>query len=389
MRKRSASKHGTFSFDVTRLEILALLFTLTALVTFSVWQLEKHDHSFREMYVDNALGSMKSSWTRFPFPDQSVTFDTMSLWSHPRGILHSNKSVNNVTFGKALYKNIRTPLVIIQLRLPKEVFTQILSLEVFSCNQSVLDKLPNLDKRVKPPVYIYEGYFHSLQSSLEIYSRNPNPSIAIDFMKPAASPLLRAFYVAFRKVNWDIFDSLKRALYTHSSNHILSNATCDVCYMLASWIEQEKIFGDLSIQIHYGRGNDDNFKNAWHADAENSLLHLAVTLRGSRVLHSKRCLIDHGPAQEFLLPQHPQDVYLSSSALMLHAPKFSNTNYEERVIAVHARILYTTSELRSFRKCKTEESWISLTNILARHLERAEFQVPSFLQIQESLSYLL
>ena len=60
--------------------------------------------------------------------------------------------------------------------------------------------------------------------------------------------------------------------------------------MLAQWIEKSHHFGDLSVQIHYGVGNEQKLKpgQAWQTDAKKSLLHLAVTLRGERVLHSRR-----------------------------------------------------------------------------------------------------
>jgi hypothetical protein len=60
--------------------------------------------------------------------------------------------------------------------------------------------------------------------------------------------------------------------------------------VLAQWIEKGHHFGDLSVQIHYGVGNEQKLKpgQAWQTDAKKSLLHLAVTLRGKRVLYSRR-----------------------------------------------------------------------------------------------------
>jgi hypothetical protein len=47
--------------------------------------------------------------------------------------------------------------------------------------------------------------------------------------------------------------------------------------VLAQWIEKSHHVGDLSVQIHYGVGNGNEQKlklgQAWHRDAENSLLH--------------------------------------------------------------------------------------------------------------------
>jgi hypothetical protein len=272
----------------------------------------------------------------------------------------------------------------IKMKLMANLHKRFLSEHMFSCNQSDLDLITSLDRRVKLPVYIYEGYFHSMPSTSAIYSKNPNPLIGVDFMKPAAEEFLRAFYTAFRHTNRQIFFLLQEALFA-SARSRSQNPEHDVCHVLASWIQQDRIFGDLSIQIHYGEGNDKNFPRGWHVDAENSLLHLAVTLRGARVLHSKRCAQNHGAAVEELDPQVPGDVYLTSSALMLHAPKFSYADYDDRVIAIHARILYTSDELRSFRKYRTEESWTRLTAVLADHLSAADIRLPSLSQVQRTL----
>ena len=79
--------------------------------------------------------------------------------------------------------------------------------------------------------------------------------------------------------------------------------------------------------------------------------------------------------------QRAGDVYLSSSALMLHAPKFSYASYSTRVIAIHARILYDSPEIASFYANKSAESWRALTSILAINLASADIVVPSLEQI--------
>ena len=79
--------------------------------------------------------------------------------------------------------------------------------------------------------------------------------------------------------------------------------------------------------------------------------------------------------------QQAGDVYLSSSALMLHAPKFSYASYSTRVIAIHARILYDSPEIAFFYANKTADSWRALTNILANNLASADIAVPSLNQI--------
>jgi hypothetical protein len=247
--------------------------------------------------------------------------------------------------------------------------------------------MSDLDKRVKEPIYIYEGYFHSMNTSDTIYSKNPNPLLGYDFMKPAAHQLLRAYYHTFRQINYNIFYTLYKQLIDNaniSSDNI--NDRCYICIIFADWIIKDKIFGDLSIQIHYGKGNEETFRNAWHVDAENSLLHFATTIRGYRVLHSRRCdVVDCNSPTEKLEIQKEQNIYLTSSALMMHAPQFFNTTYENRVIAIHARILYTSNEINEFRKMRNEQSWQKLTSIISNILSKADLKIPTLQQIENNL----
>ncbi|KAL7549340.1 hypothetical protein ACHAWF_012610 [Thalassiosira exigua] len=287
-----------------------------------------------------------------------------------------------------------------------QLHRRLLEEHMFSCSETELNDISELDNRVKVPVYIFEGYYHSLPSNEAVYSKNPNPMIGKDFMKPAASPLLRAFFEAFRAVNSQIFDKLKQDLlqassFDDSSDSIEENSANpkDVCYLFAEWIDRGLHFGDLSIQIHYGQGNEKKLKSgvAWHNDAENSLLHLAVTLRGNRVLHSKKVQshlngitsnlrhLNNQPA-EILEPQRPGDVYLSSSILMRHAPQFFQSEYSTRVIAIHARFLYTSAEVNHFRAVRTNDSWRKLTNVLAKNLASAHLKVPNLAQVESQLS---
>ena len=85
----------------------------------------------------------------------------------------------------------RTPVVMLRTKLSESLHARFLEEAMFSCSENDLRHMSGLDNRVKEPIYIFEGYYHSLPSRESIYSRNPNPVIGIDFMKPAASPFLR------------------------------------------------------------------------------------------------------------------------------------------------------------------------------------------------------
>lgn len=286
-----------------------------------------------------------------------------------------------IVYGVPLDSQKRTPLSMLHMSIDNLILDHFLEESMFSCEEIELNNFDGLENRVKVPIYIYEGYYHSLKTKDKIFSKNPNPKIGLDFMKPPASNFIRSFYEAFRIANQGFLDRLREELVADAKSRISSESESDVCLEFAKWIDEGRIFGDLSIQIHYGKGNEETFPNAWHTDAENSLLHLAVTVRGTRLLHSRRSAIDTGDTHIVMEPQHPGDVYLSSSTLMLHAPKFFNTTYDERVVAIHARVLYTSEEVAHFRSVRTSTGWSRLAWIIASNIVNNDIRVPNIHEI--------
>jgi len=290
-----------------------------------------------------------------------------------------------------------TPMVMIRSSLDEKLLQRFLEEHLYSCAEDELKNIQGLENRVKEPVFVYEGYYHSLQTNKNVFSKNPNPLIGKDEHKPAAAPFTRAFFDAFRVVNKDVFDTLRENLVKASGFKETQNE--DVSYMLAKWIERGHHFGDLSVQIHYGRGNEEKLVSgqAWHTDAANSLLHLAVTLRGYRILHSRRIKplnnttirrpIQGQQPVEVFENQQPGDVYLSSSTLMQHAPQFFDSDYESRSIAIHARFLYTSADVNTFYNIRTNYSWEKMTTTLANTLSTADIRIPSLAQVESQLQH--
>ena len=348
---RKGSSHSYYNYD--RRRIIITLFLFTILSAASIYLFRKRSTSY-EGDRPKKVGAL------------------------------TGKPIHKIEYGVQ-----STPFVMIRSSLDDQLLKRFLQEHLYSCSEEELNNMQELDNRVKAPVYVYEGYYHSLQTSKNVFSKNPNPLIGKDFYKPAAGPFTRAFFDAFRVVNKGVFDGLRENLLGVSSED-------DVSYLVAKWIERELHFGDLSIQIHYGRGNEEKLVSgaAWHSDAANSLLHLAVTLRGNRVLHSKRVQrtannsIRGQLPMEVLEKQQPGDIYLSSSTLMQHAPEFFETDYESRSIAIHARFLYTSSEANHFYMVRTNDSWEKMTSVLANTLSTADIQIPSLSQVESQLLHM-
>ena len=121
----------------------------------------------------------------------------------------------------------------------------------------------------------------------------------------------------------------------------------------------------------------------WHNDAENSLLHFGMSIHGTRILHSKRAKTPSGIVNDILDTQSPGDVYLSSSTLVNHAPEYPNATWDQRIIAIQARILYNTSDLKLFRSIHSEQGWMELTNIIANTLSASTLIIPTLSDIQQ------
>ena len=93
--------------------------------------------------------------------------------------------------------------------------------------------------------------------------------------------------------------------------------------------------------MHYG----DNEPGVWHTDAPNSLLHMALSIRGTRTLLSRvyaqqstRNPSDDTPAVRSLR-QAPGDVYVSTPASFAHAVEYSGAaTHGERILAIQVCI---------------------------------------------------
>jgi len=70
---------------------------------------------------------------------------------------------------------------------------------------------------------------------------------------------------------------------------------------------------------------------------------------------------------------------------MTHAPEFFDTSHESRSIAIHARLLYTSREVNQFYKVKTQDSWATMTKVLAEALSHARLRLPTLAQVESAL----
>lgn len=182
-----------------------------------------------------------------------------------------------------------------------------------------------VDHRDVPDHIYYEGYYHGLTQNEALSAINPRQGI--EMQKEAAPVCFRAFLSAFKKVNRA---TLQKAVTGTP---------------LQPFHEKGLLFADLAIQVHYGDAIEEE-EVIWHADGPNSILHLAFSVSGKRVLHYRT-----RPSQADMeitqsrLEQPKGSLYLSTPFAFPHGVEYPKPEcWEERIIAVQCRTMLTDDD---------------------------------------------
>lgn len=217
----------------------------------------------------------------------------------------------------------------------------------------------------------YEGCFHSLQETGSLMRLHPRFGCMMPI--PAAPEPLRAFSEALRENmrSWFVEEVLP-----HTDRYGAGVA------MLGRVLGRGMAFGSVAIQVHAGEGVGGSSMN-WHCDNANSLLHLALGIRGTRVLHSLRRQEGGSPSQAERLM--PGDVYISSPTLFDHAVEYPQADsWEDRVIAIQFRLLVDEEENDMLLGIRDNDATKEFLQIWAKAIARLPGGIlPSLDQIQE------
>jgi hypothetical protein len=223
----------------------------------------------------------------------------------------------------------------------------------------------------------FEGYAHAhFPTGASTPCNSMNPRTGRDYDKPAAPAPLLAFFEATRWANAELLaDAAKR----------LDRVSGQAAALLANLVRGGRAWADLALQTHYGTDEP----GIWHCDSANSLLHLAVSVRGTRALLS----IDddshtRSAPRRSVLP--PGSAYLTSPALFPHAVEYTNApDHNERILAVQARFLTSLDEihvLEAARRGVTEE-WEAIAEAFSAALAAAGgLKLPSMVEVQAALA---
>jgi hypothetical protein len=263
-----------------------------------------------------------------------------------------------------------------------DLVQEIQKLDIFSCKEDELRKrgffkcidYPQLEKHI-----YYEGYFHSCRTDGAVESINPRKGTLM--AKPAAPPLLRAMYIAFREKNKEwmrgIAEELRKYEPTEQEKEEKEDTGDGGVAYYARFFDpddklHERLVGDLAIQVHYGEPVQ-NQDIGFHTDSLNSALHFAFAVRGKRRLHSFRASSEEDSnARNFGLvhvdPQEVGDVYISSPSFFRHGVEYPESTWEDRTVAIQARFLFSEGGVRKAFKVLGRGGEKYLAEVIAKAL---------------------
>merc|ERR1712187_337369 len=115
--------------------------------------------------------------------------------------------------------------------------------------------------------------------------------------------------------------------------------------------------------------------------AANSALHMAVSVRGSRVLRMKVAASAKDASEVRDKPQAPGDVYIGNPVSYVHGLEYPACTWTDRIVACQFRLLRTEKELF--------DPFVSVgTEALARRLACTKLEVPSLSEVEQTLEKL-
>ncbi len=223
----------------------------------------------------------------------------------------------------------------------------------------------------------FEGYAHAhFPTGASAPCISMNPRTGRDYEKPAAPAPLVAFFEAMRRANAQLLADIAKRL---------DGVAGWAAALLAHLVRGGRAWADLAMQTHYGTDEP----GIWHCDSANSLLHLAVSVRGTRALLS---MDDdghtRGSPRRAVLP--PGSMYLTSPALFPHAVEYANAPvHNERILAVQARFLASLEEIQVLEAVRrgAAEEWEAIAEAFSAALAAAGgLKLPSMVEVQAALA---
>ena len=235
-----------------------------------------------------------------------------------------------------------------------------------------------------------QGFFHSLETSQKVSSMEPRFGENTDTR--AAPPILRSFFIALREKNSKWLKGISEELHEQAASFQNDNKKKEkgdpkpskYISAFARLLDPSpplpsppRPFSDLAIQIHYGTSIASNTIN-FHFDQPNSVLHMALSLHGSRMVHSMR------DDTVTFIRQKSGDIYVTSPHYFIHGVEYPSCKWEERVVAIQSRLLFLSheemAEVKEMRKGEGEEKVVG--EVVGKRLLEG-MKIPSYDEVMQ------
>lgn len=250
--------------------------------------------------------------------------------------------------------------------------------------------------------------WHAVPSSSEGAERFV-PRLGKSVRMPRAPPRIEAFAESFRAVNRVVWSAVHDALeglvwYRSKFNPFYAKGEGKIIHDLADQFLTHGHFGVVEAQLRWG---DGELMLPSHVDGATSLLHLGVTLGGTRTLrtatfpgHNTYSKVEKNVWNEAMWDEdHVSDVtmtkgciYLSSPFCFEHAVRYHSCGMKDPVIALQFRFALD-SELGPKINEMRDDTMRDVTSIIAGVLKVAgdngSLRVPSIQDVQAAENRLL
>ena len=213
-----------------------------------------------------------------------------------------------------------------------------------------------------PKRYKYEGFFHTLAPMESITAMQARTGV--EHEKPSATLPTKSFVRSIIMQNKAMLDEITNIFPPHST--------------LRHLFEDRKILGEAAIEITHGDAAGPPYIGM-HIDNLNSILHLALSIKGDRTLH-----IGYADKQtsQYTLKQSTSDFYLSSPWAFHHAIQFPEQSWDQRVIAIQFRTIHTTAENKSAFE-ELEDRKFEFSSAMSTIMEKYPLIIPTLKDVKE------
>ena len=237
----------------------------------------------------------------------------------------------------------------------------------------------------------YEGYFHGLAGTARPV-RSMNPRNLGHVLKPAAPRALRALVECVRR---ELAPPLAAALARVVADDEELGGRAPLARGALELTTRGRLFGDLAVQVHAGEAVRAR-ELRWHTDPSNSLVHLALSIRGRRGLHARfagntttaggrrrgvLARVFARATQTHVSWEKPGDAYITCASAVEHAVEYPRARrWDERIIAIQARFLLDRGldELRG-----DSDGWRATMAALTPALAAARVRMPTVAQVRD------